>query len=109
MLRAGDAFALVRARTMADMDCSDACRVLLAPARRLEAAIRDAVLDEGPDGIRAELTLAEDAAPFRLACHVADALTLALRAHAPLQRRAVVARGDERREPGFELRDHIVF
>ena len=82
-LPASDASALMRART-ADTECSDACHVVLAPARRLEAAIRHAVLDDGPDGLCAELTLAEGATPFRLACHVVDAVTLALRAHAPI-------------------------
>lgn len=84
-LRASEASTLMRAPTATDAGCSDACDVVLAPARRLEAAIQHAVLDDGPDGLCAELTLAEgDDTPFRLACHVADALTLALRAHAPI-------------------------
>jgi bifunctional DNase/RNase len=83
-LPTSDASALMRARTAPDMDCSDTCDVVLAPTRRLEAAVSHAIIDGGPDGIRAELTLTHGAAPFTLACHVVDALTLALRAQAPI-------------------------
>jgi bifunctional DNase/RNase len=75
---------LVRALMPTDGDCSGACDLILAPARRLEAAVAHAVIDDGPDGIRGQLALGRDAEPFLLACDVADALTLAVRAQAPI-------------------------
>jgi hypothetical protein len=43
-----------------------------------------AIIDDGPDGTSAEIALGYGADPFGLACDVADALTLAVRAQAPI-------------------------
>jgi bifunctional DNase/RNase len=75
---------LVRALTLADGDCSAVCDPILAPVRRLEAAVAHAIIDDGPHGITAQLALGHDAEPFLLACDVADALMLAVRAQAPI-------------------------
>jgi bifunctional DNase/RNase len=84
VLASSDAASLARALTSADANCSAACDLILAPARRLESAVVRAVIDNGPDEISAELALGHDADPFLLACDVADALTLAVRARAPI-------------------------
>jgi bifunctional DNase/RNase len=83
-LPAVDATPLVHAFTPADRGCSATCDLVLAPARRLEAAVVHAIIDDGPDGINAQLALGHDADSFVLACDVADALRLAVRAQAPI-------------------------
>jgi hypothetical protein len=84
VLPLSDAAPLARALTSTDADCTAACNLILGPARRLESAVVHAVIDNGPDGISAELALGCHDDPFLLACDVADALTLAVRAQAPI-------------------------
>ncbi|MBI1735728.1 MAG: bifunctional nuclease family protein [Candidatus Rokubacteria bacterium] len=83
-LPASDAAPLVSALRPAGGECSAACDLVLAPARRLEAAVLHAVIDDGPDGVSAQLALTHHADRFMLGCDVIDALTLAVRAQAPI-------------------------
>jgi hypothetical protein len=79
----------MRALSPEQGDCSSACDVILAPVRRLEAAVVHAVIDDGP---------AWDHCPAcrctrrrSVACQAIDALALAVRAKAPIYatRRAI--------------------
>ena len=81
-LPATHAVSLMRALTSTAGGCSPTCDVILAPVRRLVAAIMHVVLDERPDGISAWLAVAPDGG--LLFCEIADALTLAVRAGVPV-------------------------
>jgi hypothetical protein len=110
---ASHASPLVHALTRAESDCSPACDLVLAPARRLETAVWHAVIDRGPDGIRASLALVGHAAPFTLACDVIDALALAVRAGAPIYAthralgRAAVGAASRATVPNAQIPRHL--
>jgi bifunctional DNase/RNase len=64
--------------------CSPVCDRVLSVTRRLDAAIRHALIDATGDRITAALALRHQAEEMTLRCHPADAVTLAVRAKAPI-------------------------
>lgn len=108
VLLTNQAAPLGRALNPADPDCSPACEVILEAVRRLEAAATEVVLDRGADGIAARLALAHNGSRLTLACHVVDALTLALRAGPPIYATRAARAGSRSPRTGLEATESLL-
>lgn len=79
-----EAHRLARALGLTPCPHSPICELVLGVVQRLAAAVGGVVIDGTEDGVVASLSLRSGGEELVLPCHPADALTLAVRAGAPI-------------------------